>query len=125
VNISNEFQQVAFGIYQHSVEPPFEQVPRGRQSRLDRSRIAAGDAQNDSAQRNVGYLQEQMYVIGHPAVGVNSRGEPFNAVGNNRVEQISVGLREEYGPPVIPPQRHMVEPAGYVNTKRARHAGDR
>jgi hypothetical protein len=95
---------------------------RDPRTRMSQMALLAGGAQfsretENMPQRRITYLDEQMYVIRHEAVGVKSRREAFDDLFCKLVEECLISRRKEDLLSMITAHRHVIERAGYVQTE--------
>jgi len=95
VDVSEQRQQVIVSIYQQCVVAAFKQVTRRLQVLLDYASIVTGDSLDYLSEWGVCNLQEQVNVVGHPAVGVQSRIQLFQGSFDDSVQQVAVPGRVE------------------------------
>jgi hypothetical protein len=112
MDVSNELQEVGITVDQRGVVTTFEKVPGRGQLRLHGTREFGGDVSHGIADRLGARLQEQMNVIGHPAVGVYPRAEALDGTRDDGVEEPLIALFDEDRAPMIAPQSDVIEAAG-------------
>lgn len=102
VDVPEQRQQVIVCIYQQCVVSAFKQVTRCLQVLLDYASIVTGDSLHYLSEWGIRNLQEQVNVVSHPAVGVQSRIQFFQGSFDDSVQQVAVPGRVEDRAAVIP-----------------------
>ena len=100
----------------------FEKMSGRGDPLLHGARRARADALNELTQRAVPDLDQQMQVVGHPAVTVQARVAALKRSGNDLVEATLISWIEEYALTVIPPECCVIKPSGHVQSRRSCHA---
>jgi hypothetical protein len=93
-----------------------EQVAGRRQLTLNASRESSSDALHQPAEGLFGYLHEQVQMIGHPAIGVDTRTGMFERIGQDFIENLPVGVFEEDVLPMIAASRDVIDGSGHVQS---------
>jgi hypothetical protein len=88
---------------------------------LHRAGVATGNSQDQSAQRDVADLDEQVHVIVHPAVCVDARLNSFDDVGGDLLEESPIVWNDKDVLTMIASERYVVERAGHVDAGLAGH----
>jgi hypothetical protein len=109
MNVLEQSQQVRVGVDQYRVIPAFEQVPGGLNRLLCQSCIPGRDSLNQSPQRLVGHLQQEVQMVCHPAVRMQACRVPLQSLRHDLIQSSSVRITEEDCLPMVPAKGHVIE----------------
>ena len=71
--------------------------------RLHLSRVTTGDSEHKAPERHFADLNHQMYVVCHPAIGMNTRIKPADDVFNDDFQPLPMFIAEKDILAMIPP----------------------
>lgn len=114
-------QKILIGVDQNRVIPFLEHVAGGIQTLLDAPGIGSRDTLHHAAQWNGPDLDDQMHVICHQAITMNTRAESGDRSSQNFQEKKPVALREKDVLAMISAERHVIKRARYVKAMWTGH----
>jgi hypothetical protein len=81
VNVPNQAQQLDVGFDQYGSVSTFKEMPAAAEATVYGTCVAEGEIMHDRADRPVANLQDQVDVVGHPAVAQSSKLVALAAFG--------------------------------------------
>jgi len=100
---------------------PFEQVPGGFDFQLECPGVVRGYLSHHDAQRRLSHLNQEMQMVGHPAVRVNACVVLLQGTRNDCIEQVPITVGQEYRLPMVASQSGVIEGVVQVDASGARH----
>jgi hypothetical protein len=121
VNVSDQLEQVSVDIDEPRSVAALEEVSSRSEPSLVVTSVAAGYAMHQSTERRFGHLREQMQMIAHPAVSMQSRTKAREDLADDLIEARAIAARVEDALPVVAPQHDVIDPSRNVQSGAPRH----
>jgi len=110
MDVPYELQKIAVRVDQDCLIAPAKQVAAAAAAAVHPPRVAKREILDDNRQTNSTDLNEEVYMVGHPAVAVHSIPEAPDPFGDEGFQLPVIGLAKENPLPAISAQDNVVHP---------------
>lgn len=121
MDVANHGKQISLSVDEPRVVTAFKKMPRCLQSKLYGARVPARNSVDNFPERPVGDLYQEVNVIGHPAIGMDSGAQGVGCFSHHCRHEIAIRVSKEDRLAVIAPERDVVEASRHVQTKATSH----
>jgi hypothetical protein len=119
--VAQQFFQIFVFLDKNCPIPPFEQMARSEDFPIEKPRVATGDESHESGEGLYIDLDRHMYMVGHPAIGMEAMPVANECLLNYVFPLIAIFAIDKNGLSTIASQNDMVETARQVEPWSARH----
>jgi hypothetical protein len=121
MNVPNQLSQIAIRLTEDRLISPLKQVANLLVLSVVILTVSGQQSVHCPTDRILDHLNQQVYVIGHQAVGIKIEG-PFVFLRLEKGQEPKIVImRAENAPAIIAARDYVIEPAGYLDSGSPRH----